>query len=362
MVAIGLMSGTSRDGIDAALIRTDGEGQVERIAFHSTAYGNGFRTRLAEACVRAMTMEEPDFEPLIDAVETELTQAHVEAVADLMSRAGWQAQDVDVIGFHGHTVAHKPDQGWTWQVGDADALAGAFGIPVVADLRSADVEAGGQGAPLLPVYHRALATDLPRPVAILNLGGVANITYIGADDALIAFDTGMASGLIDNWMQVEGGVGFDDGGAVATTGRVDESVLTGMLDHPYFDMPPPKSIDREDFTVQAVRGLSLADGAATLTAFTAQSVELALRHLPARPTALYVAGGGRHNGTMMRMIGEATGVPVHSVDTLGWNGDSVEAEGFAYMAVRSLKALPISFPGTTGVAVPMTGGELFDAE
>ncbi len=199
-------------------------------------------------------------------------------------------------------------------------------------------------------------------MAILNLGGVANITYIGADDALIAFDTGMASGLIDNWMQVEGGVGFDEGGAVAATGRVDESVLTGMLDHPYFDMPPPKSIDREDFTVQAVRGLSLADGAATLTAFTAQTVELALRHLPARPTALYVAGGGRHNGTMMRMIGEATAVPVHSVDILGWNGDSVEAEGFAYMAVRSLKDLPISFPGTTGVAVPMTGGELFDAE
>lgn len=356
------MSGTSRDGIDAALIRTDGEGLVERIAFHGTPYDEGFRVRLAEACARAMAMDEPEFEALIDAVETEMTQAHVEAVADLLARSGWQAQDVDVIGFHGHTVAHKPDLGWTWQIGDADALAGAFGIPVVADLRSADVEAGGQGAPLLPVYHRALSAKLPKPVAILNLGGVANITYIGADDTLVAFDTGMASGLIDNWMQVEGGKTFDEGGAIAAAGQVDECVLTGMLDHPFFDLPPPKSIDREDFTLQPVRGLSLADGAATLTAFTAHSVELALRQLPARPTTMYVAGGGRHNATLMQMLRDVTGIAVESVNRLGWNGDSVEAEGFAYMAVRSIMALPISFPGTTGVPEPMTGGELFEVD
>ncbi|MGK2912429.1 MAG: anhydro-N-acetylmuramic acid kinase [Sphingobium sp.] len=361
-VAIGLMSGTSRDGIDAALIRTDGEGLVERIAFHSSAYTEGFRVRLAEACTRAMTMDEPEFEPVIDSVETEMTQAHVEAVADLLGRSGWQAQNVDVIGFHGHTVAHKPDLGWTWQIGDADALAGAFGIPVVADLRSADVEAGGQGAPLIPVYHRALAAGLPKPVAVLNLGGVANITYIGVDDALVAFDTGMASGLIDNWMQIEGNAAFDEGGVAAAGGQVDETVLTGMLDHPFFDMPPPKSIDREDFTLQAVRGLSLADGAATLTAFTAHSVELALRQLPERPRTIYVAGGGRHNATMMRMLRDVTGSAVESVDRLGWNGDSVEAEGFAYMAVRSIMGLPISFPGTTGVPEPMTGGELFEVD
>ena len=356
------MSGTSRDGIDAALIRTDGEGFVERLAFHGTAYDEGFRVRLAEVCARAMAMDEPEFEPLIDAVETEMTQAHVEAVADLLGRSGWQAQDVDVIGFHGHTVAHKPDRGWTWQIGDADALAGAFGIPVVADLRTADVEAGGQGAPLLPVYHRALAAALPKPVAVLNLGGVGNITYVGPDDSLVAFDTGMASGLIDNWMQIEGKAAFDEGGAVAAAGHVDQSVLTGMLDHPFFDMPPPKSIDREDFTLQAVRGLALADGAATLTAFTAHSVELALRQLPARPKTIYVAGGGRHNATLMRMLNDVTGLEVKSVDGLGWNGDSVEAEGFAYMAVRSIMGLPISFPGTTGVPEPMTGGELFDVD
>lgn len=362
MLAIGLMSGTSRDGIDAALIRTDGDGEIESLAFHSQPYTPGFRTRLAEACGRAMAMDAPGFEPLLASVEEELTELHVEAVADLLGRSGYQAPDVDVIGFHGHTVAHRPDRGWTWQIGDGSGLAGAFGITVVGDLRSADVAAGGQGAPLLPVYHRALAARLPKPAAILNLGGVANITFIGADGELIAFDTGMASGLIDNWMQANSDMAFDEGGAVAASGAVDEDVLAAMLDQPWFGAPPPKSIDREDFTLEPVRGLSLADGAATLTAFTARSVERGLRLLPERPAAIHVAGGGRHNGTMMRMLADATRVPVMSVDALGWNGDGVEAEGFAYMAVRRLKGLAISFPGTTGAPGPMTGGVIFRPE
>jgi anhydro-N-acetylmuramic acid kinase len=359
MLAIGLMSGTSRDGIDAALIRTDGEGMVEPLCFHAAPYHEGFRMRLAEACRRAMAMDAPGFEPLIASIETELTELHVEAVADLLGRSGRQAGEIDVIGFHGHTVAHRPDRRWTWQIGDGAALAGAFGITVVGDLRSADVAAGGQGAPLLPVYHRALAAGLSRPAAILNLGGVANITAIGADDTLVAFDTGMASGLIDNWMQAEANADFDAGGATAATGRVDETVLTAMLDNPWFDLAPPKSIDREDFTLAPVRGLSPADGAATLTAFTARSVALGLRLLPAMPKAIHVAGGGRHNATLMRMLADASGLPVHRVDDLGWNGDSVEAEGFAYMAVRRLLNLPISFPGTTGVPESMTGGVVF---
>ena len=360
-LAIGLMSGTSRDGIDAALIRTDGEGMVEPLAFHGAPYAEDFRARLAEACRRAMAVDIPGSEPLIDAVEAELTQLHVEAVADLLGRSGRQAPEIAVIGFHGHTVAHRPERGWTWQIGDGAALAGAFGIPVVGDLRSADVAAGGQGAPLLPVYHRALAEGLDKPVAVLNLGGVANITFIGADGELIAFDTGMASGLIDNWMQAKGKVPFDGGGAAAAAGRVDAAALAAMLDHPYFAAPAPKSIDREAFTIDAVRALRLEDGAATLTAFTVHAVERALRLLPERPRALHVAGGGRHNATMMRMLQDVTGVPVHSVDALGWNGDAVEAEGFAYMAVRRLRGLPISFPGTTGVGEPMTGGVLFGA-
>jgi anhydro-N-acetylmuramic acid kinase len=361
MLAIGLMSGTSRDGIDAALIRTDGEGHVEPLAFHGQSYHPGFRARLAESCARALAMDAPGFEPLIASVEGELTELHVQAVADLLGRSGRQAGEIDVIGFHGHTIAHRPDRGWTWQIGDGAALAGAFGITVVGDLRSADVVAGGQGAPLLPVYHRALAHDLPKPAAILNLGGVANITFIGADGNLVAFDTGMASGLIDNWMQIEGQAAFDAGGAVAATGRVDEGVLAAMLADPWFRAPAPKSLDREAFTLAPVRGLSLADGAATLTAFTARTVELGLRLLPARPATIHVAGGGRHNITLMRMLGEATGASIVSVDDLGWDGDALEAQGFAYMAVRRLNDQAISFPGTTGAPEPMTGGVVFTA-
>lgn len=359
MLAIGLMSGTSRDGIDAALIETDGEGHTRFDSFHSNAYSSGFRVRLAEACSRAMAMDRPGFEPLIRAVEEELTELHVEAVSDLLARSGHVAQDVGIIGFHGHTVAHRPEWGWTWQIGDSAALAGAFGIPVVGDLRSADVAAGGQGAPLLPVYHRALARDLPKPVAILNLGGVANITAIAADGSITAFDTGMASGLIDNWMQTHGGRGFDENGAAAASGSVDEGRLAAMLADPWFDLPPPKSIDREAFTLEAVRGLSLEDGAATLTAFTAAAIARGLDHLPGRPTHIHVAGGGRHNATLMAMLAEWTGAHVHSVDALGWDGDALEAQGFAYMAVRHLRQLPISFPGTTGAPQPLTGGKLF---
>jgi anhydro-N-acetylmuramic acid kinase len=361
LLAIGLMSGTSRDGIDAALIRTDGEGMVAPVAFHAMPYHDGFRMRLTEACLRAMQMERPDFEPLIASVETELTELHVQAIADLLGRSGREAGEIAVIGFHGHTVAHRPERGWTWQIGDGAALAGAFGITVVGDLRSADVTAGGQGAPLLPVYHRALSDGLAKPAAILNLGGVANITYVGEGDALIAFDTGMASGLIDNWVQAESDQTFDEGGRLAAAGRVSEDILSSMLDNPWFGLPAPKSIDREAFSIVPVRGLSLADGTATLTAFTARSVARGLELLPARPSAIYVAGGGRHNGTLMRMLADATGIPVYPVDVLGWNGDGVEAEGFAYMAVRRLRDLPISFPGTTGAPEPMTGGVVFSA-
>ena len=358
-LAIGLMSGTSRDGIDAALIETDGEGAVAAVEFHAMAYDDGFRLRLAEACQRAMAMERPGFEPLIAAVEVELTEYHVQAVADLLGRSGHIAEDVGVIGFHGHTVAHRPDRGWTWQIGDGAALAGAFDIAVVGDLRSADVAAGGQGAPLLPVYHRALAAGLDKPAAILNLGGVANITFIGSDDGLIAFDTGMASGLIDNWMQTHGHAPFDAGGACAARGQVDEARLAAMMADPWFDLAPPKSIDREAFSIAAVQGLTLEDGAATLTAFTAAAVARALTHVPETPRHIHVAGGGRHNATLMAMIAARTGVEVRDVDELGWDGDALEAQGFAYIAVRHLKGLPISFPGTTGAPEPLTGGVLF---
>ena len=375
MLAIGLMSGTSLDGIDAALIETDGEAFVRPIAFRGEPYSDAARAQLAEATRMALTFDKPRASPPVVAAGELITRAHVFAVHKLLADAGVAAAEVDVLGFHGQTIAHRPDRRWTWQIGDGAAVARATGITTVSDFRSADVAAGGQGAPLLPVYHAALAAGLEGPVAVLNLGGVGNITFIpgGRDmhdsremsperaqmmdrDGLVAFDTGPANGLIDSWVEAETGARYDTGGALAASGRVDETVLTAMLDHPFFDALPPKSLDRNDFTIQPARGLSAADGAATLTAFTAATVAEALRHLPARPERLLVAGGGRHNPTMLAMIAARTGLVVEPTDALGWNGDALEAEGFAYMAVRTLKGLAISFPGTTGVPVAMAGG------
>lgn len=356
MLAIGLMSGTSLDGIDAALIETDGESFARPVAFRGEAYSDAARAELAEATRVALTYQQPRLSPEMAGASDLITRRHVLAVQNLLREAGVAATDVGAIGFHGQTVAHRPDRGWTWQIGDGAALAAACGITTVSDFRSADVAAGGQGAPLLPVYHAALVAGLAKPVAVLNLGGVANVTFIGEAGELLAFDTGPANGLVDDWVGETTGARFDENGALAASGRVDETVLDGMLDHPFFDQPGPKSLDRADFTIQPARGLSAADGAATLTAFTAETVALALRRLPARPKRLLVVGGGRRNATMLRMIAERSGLTPEPGDSLGWNGDGVEAEGFAYMAVRTLKGLPISFPGTTGAPNPLPGG------
>lgn len=355
MVAVGLMSGTSLDGIDAALIETDGEGHVRPIAFRGEAYSDQARAQLRAAAALALSFDRPRASPDIVAAEALVTRSHILAVRKLLADSGVTP---DVIGFHGQTIAHRPDRGWTWQIGDGAAMAQALGIPVISDFRSADVASGGQGAPLLPVYHRALAEGMERPVAILNLGGVANVTWIGKDGDLIAFDTGPANGLIDDWMALHFGRPYDAGGMVAAGGHPDAAILTALLDHPFFGAPPPKSLDRGDFTLQPVRGLSPVDGAATLTAFTARSVAAGLSLLPEPPRRLLVAGGGRHNATLMAMLAQCCGVVPEPIEALSANGDATEAEGFAYMAVRTLKGLPISFPGTTGAPKPLPGGTL----
>lgn len=352
--SVGLMSGTSMDGIDAALLETDGEAHVRPLGFLSVPYGETTRAKLRAAIERALGMAAPGADPVIDDAAAEITALHAGAVRALLDGAS-----VDVVGFHGQTIAHRPERGWTWQIGDGAALAHSLHFTVVADFRAADVAAGGQGAPLLPVYHRALAAGLEGPVAVLNLGGVGNVTFLGADESMIAFDTGPGNALIDDWVRGTQGIGYDAGGALAARGRVHEEVLARMAALDWFALPPPKSLDRHAFSLNDVSGLSAEDGAATLTAFTAETVRLALPHLPARPARLLVTGGGRHNPTLMRMLAERTGIPADPVEAVGWRGDAMEAEGFAYMAVRRLKGLPISFPGTTGVPRPTVGGVIF---
>lgn len=350
---IGLMSGTSLDGIDAALITTDGESLIERHAFLSLPYEETLRARI-RACLNAGD----DKTRQMHEVEWDLTEAHGQAVKRLLAEQNLKPEDIDLIGFHGQTVAHAPEKKFTCQLGDGALLAKITGIPVVNDFRTADVKAGGQGAPLVPVYHQALAALEEKPVAFLNIGGVANVTYVGADGAVIAFDTGPGIALLDDWMLKHTGKPFDDKGETAARGVADAPVLKALMAHPFFKAKPPKSLDRNAFQSAAWQNLPLENGAATLAAFTVESVVRALNFLPGTPKKWIVSGGGRLHGNIMTRLGMALGVPVVSIDTLGLNGDAIEAEAFAYLAVRSYNGLPISFPGTTGVPQPIVGGKL----
>lgn len=355
LTAVGLMSGTSMDGIDAALIETDGERVTAFGPRLTRPYDDAFRQGL-----RAVLGECPDPARLAE-VEAAVTNAHAEAVDALLKEAGRPV--VDVIGFHGHTTFHAPERGLTRQIGDGEALARAVGIRVVFDLRSADVAAGGQGAPLVPVFHQALAADLERPLAVLNLGGVGNVTFLGGEGAPLAFDTGPGNALIDDWCARHTGRPVDLDGALAASGTVREDVVRRMLAHPYFAATPPKSLDRDAFAafMGEVKALSVADGAATLTAFTAASVVRAVEHLPAAPRRWLVTGGGRLNPVLMRFLAERLDVAVEPVESVGWDGDALEAQAFAFLAVRHLRGLPQTWPTTTGCPVPMTGGRLAEA-
>ncbi len=357
-LAIGLMSGTSRDGIDAALIESDGEASIKPLDFLSQAYTDETRDIIALACHEALQMEAPAFHPAISLAENLITDLHIDAVQSLLKQTEKKRSDIAVIGFHGHTVAHRIDRHWTWQIGNGAFMAKKLGISVVDNFRANDVAAGGQGAPLMPVYHRAMTGNLQKPVVILNLGGVANITAIDEHGKMVAFDCGMASAMIDSWMLSKTGVAMDKDGAQAALGQVHEIVLAEMLAHPFFAAAPPKSIDRDDFNRALVESMSIPDGAATLTAFSAEAVAIGLKFLPQTPKQILVAGGGRKNKTLMMMINKRTGIVVKDIDELGFDGDAIEAQGFAYMALRCLANLSISYPGTTGIKFPMTGGDI----
>ena len=357
---IGLMSGTSLDGVDAALIETDGVDIAIPGPSLTIPYDQTTRALLRASLDEARTVAEGGPVPhSIREAERRLTQVHAEAVGALLAKAGLAPEAVALIGFHGQTILHRPAQHWTWQIGDGALLARLTGIDVVNDFRSADVKAGGQGAPLVPLYHAALArkTGLTPPLVLVNIGGVANVTYISGDNVL-AFDTGPGNAPIDDWMHTHTGTPVDENGDLARGGRIDDAALTAMLANPFFARVPPKSLDRMDFGLEAVKGLSPADGAATLTAFSAASIARAREHFPEPATTWIVCGGGRHNKFLMDQLRARVNAPVIAAEDAGWNGDALEAEAFAYLAMRSKKGLPLSLPTTTGVPVPVTGGRL----
>ena len=356
---IGLMSGTSLDGVDAALLDTNGEDVVRPGPSLTLPYDEATRAQLRAALETALGMAQgAQVPPSILAAERVLTEVHARAVKALLEKVGLTADDIDLIGFHGQTILHRPQQGWTWQIGDGALLARLTGIDVMNDFRSADVAAGGQGAPLMPLYHAALARKaaLGLPLVLTNIGGVAQVTYMDGD-TVIAFDTGPGNAPIDDWMQRHTGKPVDTNGDFARSGKVNEAALARMLDNPFFARVPPKSLDRMDFGMDAVESLSPADGTATLAAFTAAAIARARDHFPKAAVVWIATGGGRHNGFLMEQLKARVGAPVLKTEDVAWDGDAMEAEGFAYLAVRSKLGLPLSLPTTTGVKAPMTGGK-----
>lgn len=377
MRALGLMSGTSMDGIDVALIQTDGDKIVSRGPSMTFPYSPETRARLAAGMIEAKGITERAERPgSLAALEAEVTELHAAAVNAFRRKQGIGRADIDVVGFHGHTVLHRPamvvietgpdgvpfevtEPGLTVQLGSGIGLSDLTALDVVHDLRAADVAAGGHGAPLVPVYHAALAAHLPqRPVVFVNIGGVANVTVVDREGEITAFDCGPGNALIDDWMVKHTGAALDVDGATAATGQVNEDVLRACLSHPFFSALPPKSLDRNAFDAALIEGMSVADGAATLTAFTACAIARAREHMHEEPELWVIAGGGRRNATLMGMIASRVQNAVVPAEAAGLCGDSLEAEAWAYLAVRSVKDLPITFPGTTGVPVPTTGGVL----
>lgn len=356
--AIGVMSGTSMDGIDVALIETDGRSGLRHGPSFTYPYSETFRERLRQAVASAAGLNVRSDRPgVLKLAEQYLTDLSVEAVTQFLQDIRVGADQIDVIGFHGHTVCHAPERRLTVQIGDGERLARLVGIPVVYDMRAADVLAGGEGAPLVPVYHQALALKLGKtPVAMVNIGGVANVTYIGEHEELIAFDTGPGNALLDDWMLKHAATAFDTDGETALNGVVDERVLHDALSAHYFVEPPPKSLDRGDFDATVFEGLSLTAGAATLAAFTAEAIARAREHFPREPAIWVVCGGGRKNKAIMTRLAERVENAVVPIEAIGLSGDSIEAEAWGYLAVRALEGLPLSFPGTTGVPGPTTGG------
>ncbi|MEM6903282.1 MAG: anhydro-N-acetylmuramic acid kinase [Pseudomonadota bacterium] len=354
--AIGLMSGTSLDGVDAALLRTDGEGFVEAGYGFTQPYEQSFRDRLRTSFGKHAAP---------DKVVRDLTLYHAQAIDLVLRYTGLTPEEITVIGFHGQTIHHDAAAGVTVQIGDGSLLAAVTGVPVVDQMRLADMAAGGQGAPLAPAFHAAMASNhRDAPSGFLNIGGVANITYLGARDGdvlpePVAFDTGPGNALIDDWALTHTGRPFDENGALAAAGQINHAVLNELLANRYFEQPYPKSADRGDFGCEALNSLSPEDGAATLVAFSVESMARGIESLPQMPMRWWTSGGGRHNPQIMAGLrARLAPAVIEPSETIGWAGDMVEAWAFAYLAMRSVKGLPISFPGTTGVEKPITGGRL----
>lgn len=349
LTALGLMSGTSMDGVDVALIKTDGLDFLEILGGFFWPYASKTREFLQR-------IVQGDFSQQA-IVEDQVTKEHISAIKAFLREQKIDV-NIDVIGFHGHTVLHQPSEKQSIQIGNTKLLIDAFGIDVVDHFRQADIQAGGQGAPLAPLYHKLITQGRDHPVAIVNIGGISNVTWVGQDaEQITAFDTGPGNVLLDEWVKKHNKGHYDKDGEAGFKGKVDLDQLQKLLDHPYYKISPPKSLDRYDFSDIDLSSLSFEDGAATLAALTAHSIEKSRHFFPQEIKSWVITGGGRHNLFLIEQLKKCSNIPVQLIDELGYNGDMIEAQAFAYLAVRSLKGMALTLPQTTGVSEPMTGGQ-----
>ncbi len=361
------------DGIDVALLRTDGETLAEVLFSAEYAYEASFRERIEHLLGEAANLKSAsERTQALSELEREITRRHSHAIERLLKAQNLSPERIDLIGFHGQTVLHRPDAGFTVQLGDGQMLADLTGIAVVADMRSNDMAHGGQGAPLVPVYHQILASMSSRrpqalqhvsPVAFVNIGGISNITFVGKDGELVAFDTGPGNALIDQWVQAVGGIPFDQNGMIASEGGIVTEIVDEYLAGEFFDQPVPKSLDRSDFAPLKPGCAGLEDGARTLARVSAEAIVKACEHLPLPPRLWIICGGGRKNPSIMADL-KALAMERHdgqviTAEEAGFNGDSMEAEAWGYLAARSVRNLPLTFPSTTACHEPVSGGKLF---
>lgn len=352
---IGMMSGTSMDGIDVAAIKTDGHHIFEMAPGLMVPYTDEFREKLRR--ILGQDIKTPE----INAIEKELTHLHAEAFHHYLKKFSIPSADVELIGFHGHTVLHQPPSRFknprTWQIGDGNLLSRRTQTKVVYNMRENDVKHGGEGAPLVPLYQRALAQSMKKPLAIINIGGISNVTWIGENDQLLAFDMGPGNALLDDWVKTHYNQRYDEGGTIAAQGHIEVSILEQFKNHPYFKQTPPKSLDRQDFDFSTVSPLSPPDGLATLTEMTALAIKAGTPFFPVQPHLYVITGGGRLNKTLMnRLAFHLSPASVKTTEEIGWDGDYIEAQAFAFLAARAVKGLPLSEPTTTGVRKPVSGG------
>ena len=354
---VGMMSGTSLDGIDVAAIETDGKKVFQKTEGVTYPYTPAFQEKIQNILGEITPTKETQV------VEKELTELHAKAFEKYIKKIGFSKKDVDLIGFHGHTIMHRPPSRYkdpsTWQIGDGQLLREKTGVPVVYNMRTNDLAHGGEGAPLVPLYQKALTEGFDLPLAIINIGGISNVAWIGPENKVLAFDMGPGNSLLDQWVFQKTQKKFDEDGALARAGHVHDKILQNFMTHPYFFQKPPKSLDRLDFNLESVQELPTEDGAATLVGVTAQSIEKGTKFLPQKPQQYILTGGGRHNKHLVKRISDVLApIPVKTAEALGWDGDFMEAEAFAYLAVRALKKYPLTLPTTTGVEKPISGGVL----